>query len=239
VIGARAEWHFDASHSDEFADSRLDSEKWNADMKDWGRWSWEPQNAIVREGTLRLQMINAPHERDGETLTFTSGALVSRTPSLLYAYVEARIKAAPRYPGVSTAFWVFRNTPELWTEIDVVELTQHWSDPSIGYFNTHVLRHPALPDARPVHEKRMARLPGNPADEFHVYSLEWNSREVIWYVDGKEVARRQNEFWHQPLDVVVSVGLRPPLTTMPETTGFPTIAQVDYVRVWSLPRISD
>lgn len=82
----------------------------------------------------------------------------------------------------------------------------------------------------------MAHLPGNPADEFHVYSLEWNSRELMWYVDGKEVARRNNEFWHQPLDVVMSVGLRPPLTTLPQTTGFPTVAQVDYVRVWSLPR---
>jgi beta-glucanase (GH16 family) len=236
VIGPRAGWHFDASHSDEFDGVQLDSLKWNADMKDWGKWSWEPQNVSVQDGSLRLQMLHAPHDRDGETFAYTSGAVVSRTASFRYAYVEARIKAAPRFPGVSTAFWLFRNTPELWTEIDVVELTQHVIDPSVAYFNTHVLRHPELTKGRPVHEKRIATIHTPPADDFHVYSVEWTSSELVWYVDGREVARRQNQYWHQPLDVVVSLGLRPPLTKAPQASGFPTFAEIDYVRVWSLPQ---
>jgi beta-glucanase (GH16 family) len=131
------------------------------------------------EGTLRLQMNYAPHERDGETVAYTSGVLISLPPSRLYAYVEARIKAAPRRIGVWTAFWISRNVSKVWTDIEVVKLTHRWAEPSIAYFNTHVLRHPALPDALSMHEKRPAALPWHPANDLHVYSLEWSGRELI------------------------------------------------------------
>ncbi len=52
------------------------------------------------------------------------------------------------------------------------------------------------------------------------------------FVDGEQVAERENAFWHQPLDVTLSMGLRPPLGYEPSRGGFPTTMQVDYIRVW-------
>ena len=39
-----------------------------------------------------------------------------------------------------------------------------------------------------------------------------------------------NQEW--AMDVAISFGLRPPLHTQPNATGFPTTFYVDYVRVW-------
>jgi beta-glucanase (GH16 family) len=234
VVATDVPMKFMPSLSDEFDGDALDTQKWDADMPDWGRWSWEPGNVSVRDGALFLTIRYSPHERKGERLHYTSGAVRSRAAPLLYGYIEARFRAAPRYPGVSTAFWAFRNTPALWTEIDVVETTQHWSDPDILYFNTHVLRSASLKGAGPLHEKRTADLGFDPGQESHVYSCLWSDRELVWFVDGREVARRSNDHWQQPLDVVLSVALRPPLDKVANPRGFPATARVEYVRVWSL-----
>ena len=220
--------------SDEFEGATLDAAKWDPDMPDWGRWSWEPGNVSVAGGSLHMTMRFAPHERGAAKLDYQSGAVRSRGTPLLHGYMEARIKAARRFPGVSTAFWAFRNTPSLWTEIDVVETTQHWKDPQVAYFNTHVMRAPTLDGGEPLHEKRMHDIGADPAQNFHVYSCLWTRSELVWFVDGREVARRANEHWHQPLDIVLSLGLRPPLDRAGSPAGFPATAQVDYVRVWSL-----
>jgi beta-glucanase (GH16 family) len=239
VVRIDAPLQFVPSLSDEFDGDGLDAHKWDADMPDWGRWSWEPGNVAVQDGALLLTMRYSPHRRKGEQLDYTSGAVRSRGTPLHYGYMEARLRAAPRYPGVSTAFWAFRNTPALWTEIDVVETTQHWNDPRIAYFNTHVMRSDALKGAGPLHEKRTDDIGSDPSREFHVYSCLWSESELVWFVDGREVARRRNEYWRQPLDIVLSVALRPPLDRAGSPKGFPAAASVDYVRVWSMasPRL--
>ncbi len=73
--------------------------------------------------------------------------------------------------------------------------------------------------------------------------------EIIWYVDGAEVARKPNAHWHCPKRVAVSLGLRRPFVAFqdnrnksvdpdqsPEVKSrlpeFPVAMLVDYVRVW-------
>ena len=58
------------------------------------------------------------HEQAGKKLHYKSGIIKSRAAPIKYGYFEARIKAAPRQPGVCPAFWVYRREPEKWTEID-------------------------------------------------------------------------------------------------------------------------
>jgi hypothetical protein len=66
---------------------------------------------------------------------------------------------------------------------------------------------------------------------------------VVWYIDGKEIARKPNLYWHLPMHVTLSLGLRYPFeayengnrVAVPEKTtqeGFPTTMSVDYVRIW-------
>jgi len=179
-----------------------------------------------------LRMQYHKHKRGTKTLFYTSGIIKSRATPIKYGYFEARIKAAQRFPGVCPAFWVYRNEKNLWTEIDFVELTEQRKNVKLIDTNTHVFKHPKLPGSKEVHEHRSWQAPWDPRDDFHAYGCEWDDKEIKWYVDGKLVATRKNDYWHQPLDVVLSFGVRSPLKEMPSDKEFPTVCQVDYVRVW-------
>ena len=85
--------------------------------------------------------------------------------------------------------------------------------------------------------------PWDPREEFHVYAVQVTKDEIIWYIDGVERAREKNPYWHLPMSVTLSLGLRWPFVMyrngdrlpVPEKTtkdGFPTEMLVDYVRVW-------
>lgn len=230
---ADGHWILLPDYSDEFDGAALDTNKWDHDVGDWGVWSWEPENAGVSNGCLLLTMQYREHVRKGKKLFYTSGIVKSRAAPIRYGYFEARMKAGPRYPGVSPDFWVYRNEKDMWTEIDFVEMLQQargapWMDTNI-----HVFRSPALPKGRKeLHEHRQWRAPWDPRADFHLYACEWNDTQVTWYIDDQRVGSRTNEYWHQALDVVLSVGVRSPLNLQATATGFPVACQIDYVRVW-------
>lgn len=227
------QWVLQAEHSDEFCAPTLDLTKWNSDVGDWGNWSWEPEHAWVQDGSLHLRMQYQEHMRDGRSLFYTSGIVKSRAAPIRYGYFEARIRAAQRFPGVSPAFWLYRDEKELWTEIDITEITEHADNGRLIDTNTHVFKHPQLQKGQTVHEVRTWESPWDPRGAFHVYGCRWDATEIAWYIDGQRVATRRNDYWHQPLDVVLSFGLRDPLCGGPSREGFPTAFEVDYVRVWT------
>lgn len=228
-------WQLLTEYSDEFDGASLDSAKWDNDVADWGVWSWEPGNVEVGDGNLSLRMEYSEHKRGWQTLYYKSGIAKSKAPPILYGYFETRIKAASRYPGVAPAFWGYRQDADEWTEIDFVELTQRNRDVKIVDTNVHVFKQPAFTGTLPLHEERSWMAPWDPRDDFHVYGCRWDERQIRWYVDGHLIQTRANDYWHQPLDVTISFGVRGLLKTQPSPVGFPTTFLVDYVRVWSGP----
>lgn len=242
--------------SDEFDGDSLDLTKWDNDIKDWGNWSWEPENARVEGGRLLLRMQYHEHattrtdpkieqqfrnQKPGDRkLYYTSGEVRSKAPPIKFGYFEARIKTAPLYPGVSPAFWLYRNDGDVWTEMDW-ELTQS-KRVELNGANCFVFQHPklqgnkTLEGKRPkISEVRDQNLKCDPRKEFHVYGIEWDESEIKWYFDGKLMRTRQNEYWDQPLDLIFSLGLRSPYAATPSPKGFPTQFEVDYVRAWQRP----
>ena len=225
-------WILQATHSDEFNERSLDTNKWNSAVDSWSVWSWDPSNVWLMNGSLNIRMTFQEHERGRKQLSYKSGIVKSRAPPILYGYFEARIKGASVYPGVSPAFWAYREDESTWSEIDFVELTEDRDSPRHIDTNTHIFRHPQLRQGETVHERRVWAAPWDPRDDFHIYGCEWSSEEIRWYIDGKLVNSRSNKYWHQALDVVLSLGVRAPLDRKPASDGFPTSYQVDYVRVW-------
>ena len=88
--------------------------------------------------------------------------------------------------------------------------------------------------------------PWDPRDEYHTYGVWSRLDSIFWYVDGVQRGAKKNIYWHLPMHLTVSMGLRTPYeryingvrTVMfyPDTSpeeGFPTEMFCDYVRVWN------
>lgn len=229
-----SDWAYLSEYSDEFPGDALDRSKWQTDVPSWGSWSWGPDAVQVRNGTLWLRMFRRQHRRDGESLYYVGGIVRSRAAGLRYGYVEARIKAAPRFPGVASAFWLFRNTPDYWTEIDIAELMQRRLSRSVVDFSMYVLRDGKSAQLPPRY-KSDANVQWDPSADFHTYALMWTPESIIHLVDGVTISSQANRYWHREMDVVLSIGLRAPLDDWPSASGFPTAMIVDYVRCWGPP----
>lgn len=267
VFADDSDWQFVAAHSDEFHGDVVDREKWNVDTKDFGPWSWEPENVAQNEGSLHLTMRRADHKRKGQPLNYTSG-MARNDKAITYGYFEARLRGCSRYPGACPSFWLYSIGPQnrhlasdgetvAYSEIDVVELQQSEYDfDTKKHFlvnridcnlHTTLLRDGQRIWARPHNRPELCKThfdsPWDPRDDYHVYGVENSKEEIVWYIDGKEVGRKPNLYWHLPMHVTLSLGLRYPfvgyenderVAVLSKATddGFPTTMSVDYVRVW-------
>ena len=264
------DWKFVAGQSDEFEGDQVDRTKWNIDTKDFGPWSWEPENVTQKDGSIHLHMVQKDHQRGRRTLHYASG-MARNDRTITYGYFEARVKGCSRYPGACPSFWLYSIGPQnrfrardgevvAYSEIDIVELQQSEYDfETKKHFpvnridcNLHATllqdgkRQWVRPHNHPDLCKNHFDSPWDPRDEYHVYGVQNSKDWIVWYIDGKEVARKRNLYWHLPMHVTLSLGLRYPFVayehgervTVPEKTtteGFPTTMSVDYVRVWQRP----
>lgn len=267
---ASGDWEYIAEQSDEFDGDLVDGKKWNVDSQDFGPWSWEPQNVTQKAGSLHLQMVHKDHQRGKASLHYTSG-MARNDKTIIYGYFEARVKGCSRYPGACPSFWLYSIGPQnrfessdgetvAYSEIDIVELQQSEFDfETKKHFpvnridcNLHTTlikngkRVWARPNNRPDLCQNHFDSPWNPREDYHIYAVD-NSRDwIVWYIDGQEVAKKPNLYWHLPMHVTLSLGLRYPFVAYKDgervavdevTTaeGFPTTMSVDYVRVWQRP----
>ena len=266
-VGVPDEWVLVEGLSDEFNDEKVNAEKWRKDLAPWGERAWDPDNVYEEDGSLYIRAVYEPHTRDNKKYFYTMGILLSRTQTT-YGYFEARIKGCSRFPGLCPGFWLFSRDPKArveangetvcYSEIDVVELQQGlWAkDLQARAPVTRIdcnLHARLLKDGkekwfRPNKYPEMCQnhwdAPWDPRDDYHVYAVENSKEWIVWYIDGKEVARKPNLYWHLPMNVALTLEARPPLIRwvppagrepVPENCtpeGFPTEMKVDYVRCW-------
>ena len=219
---------------------------------------------------MHLRMVQQEHQRDKQTLYYTSG-MARNDKTITYGYFEARVKGCSRYPGASPAFWLYSIGPQnryltedgetvAYSEIDIIELQQsefgfetkkHFPVTRIDC-NLHTTlikngkRQWVRPNSHPEICQNHYDADWDPREDYHVYGVQNSKDWIVWYIDGKEVARKPNLYWHLPMHVTLSLGLRYPFVaykngervTVPDETtddGFPTTMSVDYVRVWQRP----
>ncbi len=257
-----AKWELDASFSDDFNTATLDTDRWNNDPNDWGTWSWSPDNAYVLDTVLTLRMRQETHSRGGKEYYFKSG-IVRNEDEITYGYFEASIKASAKGQGTCPAFWLYsygQPTPEeeggvQYCEIDVAEIFQKPNDLQRLEMNLHTRiiengiltwKRPGQGDIELCHNTWLA--PWDPRDDYHTYGVLSGVDSIFWYVDGVQRGAKPNIYWHLPMHITVSMGLRTPYekyidgvrTVMPypdtePEPGFPTEMYCDYVRVWNTP----
>lgn len=264
-------WTIKWSASDEFEGAAPDWNKWikTGNLPDTSSWEWDNDSNIhLSDGVVRLVLRHNPENRPDHGTYFTSAILKSYR-TFEYGFFEARIRGAG-FPGsgVCPAFWLFSDFADdvgegetIYSEVDVVELQQFdWHDGVLDDartidLNLHCVikkqgkRSWQRPKAFPETQLNKWIAPWDPRDDFHVYGCEVGPEEIVWYVDGEEVARKPNVWWHRPKHVAVSLGLRRPFVAFEANRNnpsdptsnaeaksrlgdLPTSMLVDYVRVW-------
>ena len=254
-------YEFDAAASDEFDGGALDTEKWTDWVSSFqGRASgflFARDNVSVSNGCLNLTArLMREDEKTVENLrrgfdTYAT-AYVRLKEKTHYGYYECRAKAMKAC--VCNAFWLYDplsdqpekkfRTGDFSEEIDIFEVfgktgTLKDSGCDRTYYSTvHRLRTPYLEGI--VHggvEKLENRSARTKVDfdfwaDYHVYGFLWTETEMKWFVDGREVFSRNNDFYHRPLHLTFDCEIMYGWTGEPDRADLPQVFSIDYFRYW-------
>jgi beta-glucanase (GH16 family) len=231
---------------DEFDTTSLDRTKWVArDTKvdyDLACITSRGQNVFVGGGVLTLRAQRERYACGGETRSYTTSYLDTRgLASFAYGRFETRAKS-PNGPTNSRGLW-----PAFWMrpddggngEIDVVELpggSQYYKAATAAIFRDYT---PTKQDFRSVFAT------GFPGDGFHTYTTEWEPGVIRWYIDGREIWRRdrtttswleatfgKDASYNRKFNLRLNFQVGGWLGAPDAATAFPADFVVDYVRVW-------
>lgn len=171
---------------DNFDGDSLNMEDWNYETHEPGWVNNELQeytdstdNIYVKDGELVLKAIKDETE-DG--VKYTSGKVTTQNKrDYKYGRFEARLKV-PEGQGLWPAFWMMPTDENLYGswprcgEIDIMEVLGH--EPKKAYGTIHY--------GNPHREQQGTYiLDGTTfADDYHVFSVEWEPSEMRFYIDG-------------------------------------------------------
>jgi len=230
--------------SDEFdVDGLPDSSKWVYDTggSGWGNNELEyytanrSENAKVENGNL---LITARKESYGGK-SYTSARLKTKgRASWKYGKIEARIKL-PYGQGIWPAFWMLGGSFQSvgWPacgEIDIMEMVG-------GSGKDNTIHGTAHWDAGGHQSSGTSKTlqSGTYADDFHVFSIEWNEGSIKWFVDNTlfftlSIASNDKSEFHRDFFIILNLAVGGNWPGNPDgSTIFPQTMRVDYVRVFA------
>jgi beta-glucanase (GH16 family) len=235
--------------SDEFDGETVNSEHWSYSigtgaeegLAQWGNGELQsytdaPENCSVSEGVLRITALKT----GDEPASYTSARLHTRETHLMErGRFEIRVKL-PAGQGLWPALWLLGNDrpEETWPdagEIDIFELVGQRPDRIAGS-----LHGPGYSGGGAI-SSTVTLDEGTFADDFHVIALEWDASRIAWFVDGESFAvqthgqmgTRPWVFNHE-FYLILNLAIGGHYPGPPdETTAFPAVMEVDYIRVFT------
>lgn len=180
------------------------------------RWR---ENAVEENGLCRL--LNKKESRGGQQ--WTSASLWSKR-KFKYGYFECRYKYGAA-TGLNNSFWLLtslKNDEPGRFEIDINE--GHYSDQVNMNIHSWSGKHRAQ-------HKRWIAAGHDLSKEFHLYGLEWTTKELVWYFDGQEIRRDANTVCHSEAPVYLSSAIMKWAGEVTDKIDG-TSMDVDYVRVY-------
>jgi beta-glucanase (GH16 family) len=235
--------------SDEFKESNIDTNNWNYQIveagkynDEWQRYTNSSENAYIEDDCLVIKAIHESEEHGMDQ--YTSARLnTANKQTWKYGKIAARIKL-PQGNGMWPAFWMLGaninenggDTP--WPqsgEIDILELygskdnavvegNLHYANQSNKHTMTGAVAYELDEDIF--------------ADDFHVFELIWEEEKITWLVDGEAytsapiTAEEMSEF-HKEFFILLNVAVGGAWAGRPDdSTTFPQYMYVDWVRVY-------
>jgi len=200
---------------DDFSGTELDWELWESAAGPYShilssRW---PENIEVGDGVLRL--VARKESRGGQE--WTAGHIWTKDFSQTYGYWECRYKYAPA-TGLNQSWWVF--LPNVF-EIDINE----------GHYPNRV--NMSLHAVKPTytHDHKVYDHHEDLSEDFHIYAAEWNEKEIIYYLNGKEIGRFQSRNAQEKAKAYLSLAVAHfagPVTDQTHNQAM----EVDWVRIY-------
>ncbi len=230
--------------SDEFngpAGSAPDSTKWTYDLgaSGWGNRELEnytnsrDNSFLDGAGNLAIQALKTDSG-------YTSARLKTQgLYAVTYGKIEARIKI-PYGQGIWPAFWMLGDASKArgWPAVGEIDIMENiGKEPGLVHGTVHG---PGYSGGNGIGKPYSLPAGKRFADDFHVYSLEWNPNSIEIFVDGNSyhkltpIGIPAGAAWayDHPFYIILNLAVGGQWPGNPDgTTEFPQRMLVDYVRV--------
>jgi beta-glucanase (GH16 family) len=195
-----------------------------------------PENTQVTGGELHLIALEESYQGYDYTASIIK---TTRAVYWKYGLIEARIKL-PATTGFCPSFWLLaeNNIYGWWPESGEIDIMEHPTNQPDQIFGTvHTGKYNYFTGTSPVGDH--TTVP-DAESAFHTYGIEWTPEKIDFYVDDVKYFTFENEHsgymawpFDQPFYILLGMGVGGDWAGPPdETTVFPGIMQVDYVRVY-------
>ena len=189
------------------------------------------KNLKVEDGLLKITALRESYKGK----EFTSARIVSKDLfDFMYGRVDVKAKL-PKGGGTWPAIWMIgSNFDEVnWPrsgEIDIMEYDYYRKD------KIHTTVHMANENGDHVYFTSIKNEINNVSEEFHVYSLEWTSNELIFLIDNIIVYSFKNSStypFNQKFFLILNVAVGGNFVGNRVDTDFSEgVMEIDYVRVY-------
>lgn len=227
--------------NEEFEGTSIDKSKWNYELgyirnNELQCYTDRCENARIENSNLIIE----GRKEEFEDFNYTSASLNTNGKfSFKYGKIEMRAKL-PYGKGIWPAFWTLGanfNTIG-WPycgEIDIMEMVGggrendaktyanlHWGENG-GHMNVN---------------GNMTIESGVFADDYHVIGIEWDDKQMSWYVDDKTyfttaIDKEGMESFHKDHFILINLAIGGNWPGSPdETTVFPQRYDIDWIRVY-------
>ena len=203
------------------------------DIAERTKWPYPEQPLAGKRNSYNglLRLVARKEQRGGQD--WTAGSIWTRQ-TFQYGYFECRYRYAEA-EGLNNSFWLMPTGTNKITrgklfEIDINE--GHFPDTLNLNIHNHSDTH--VVNGKPTHPtspRKFTRSGNNFAREVHVYGLEWNENELVFYLDGTELRRVKNEFCHSPASIYLSLAVIPWAGKVTDAIDGKAM-EVDQVRVY-------
>lgn len=238
---------------DNFDGDSLDSAKWNnwcVDLKTSGLFRYgnspdvvvHPDNAYVKDGTLRLLGSKEITKFDGISSNYRSGMVQTRDKfESRHGYIEAMVKI-PEAAGTNPAVWMmpqiddekggwrWGDAENFGAEIDILERPHpeggaEYAELADKYWVTMHYDNYEYKLHKKYHTKPTLAAP----ERWHKFGIEWTPESIKFMRDGEVVAVQDKDVPNMPEIFILSYGLGGWIGQIADES-LPAEMQVDYVR---------